>query len=98
MIMVGAHLDHIGYGKASSRAKKSQKGKMHPGADDNASGISALLEIAEFLAELRAKGLLQSNFDILLAAWSGKRSGSLVPLFSCARTPLIKRIRRKEKS
>ena len=77
MIMVGAHLDHIGYGKASSRAKKSQKGKMHPGADDNASGISALLEIAEFLAELRAKGLLQSNFDILLAAWSGEEIGLL---------------------
>ena len=74
-IVIGAHLDHIGYGKASSRAKKSQKGKMHPGADDNASGIGALLEIAEYLADLRRKGLLKSNYDILFAAWSGEEIG-----------------------
>ena len=77
IIVIGAHLDHIGYGKASSRAKKSQKGKMHPGADDNASGISALLEIAEYLMALKKKGLLKSNYDILIAAWSGEEIGLL---------------------
>jgi len=77
IIVIGAHLDHIGYGKASSRAKKSQKGKMHPGADDNASGISALLEIAEYLVALQKKGLLKSNYDILVAAWSGEEIGLL---------------------
>ena len=74
-IVIGAHLDHIGYGKTSSRAKKSQKGRMHPGADDNASGIGALLEIAEYLADLKKKGLLKSNYDILFAAWSGEEIG-----------------------
>ena len=39
-ILIGAHLDHIGRGKQSSRAKKSDIGKIHPGADDNGSGIS----------------------------------------------------------
>ena len=39
---------------------KSQKGKIHPGADDNASGIGALLEIAEYLSFLKNKGLLDS--------------------------------------
>ena len=29
---------------------------MHPGADDNASGIGALLEIAEYLADLKKEG------------------------------------------
>ena len=77
IIVIGAHLDHIGFGKASSRAKKSEKGKFHPGADDNASGISALLEIAEYLADLRRKGLLKSNYDILFAAWSGEEIGLL---------------------
>ncbi len=77
IIVIGAHLDHIGFGKASSRAKKSEKGKFHPGADDNASGIGALLEIAEYLADLRKKGLLKSNYDILFAAWSGEEIGLL---------------------
>jgi Tol biopolymer transport system component len=77
IIVIGAHLDHIGYGRASSRAKKSDKGKMHPGADDNASGIGALLEIAEYLADLMKKGLLKSNYDILIVAWSGEEMGLL---------------------
>jgi Tol biopolymer transport system component len=75
IIVIGAHLDHIGYGRASSRAKKSQKGRIHPGADDNASGIGALLEIAEYLADLKRKGLLKSHYDILFAAWSGEEIG-----------------------
>lgn len=77
IIVIGAHLDHIGFGKASSRAKKSDKGKLHPGADDNASGIGALLEIAEYLADLMKRGLLTSNYDILFAAWSGEEIGLL---------------------
>jgi len=77
IIVIGAHLDHIGFGKASSRAKKSEKGKFHPGADDNASGIGALLEIAEYLADLIKRGLLKSNYDILFAAWSGEEIGLL---------------------
>ena len=74
-IVIGAHLDHIGKGKASSRAIKSKLGEIHPGADDNASGIAALLEIAEFLAELRKKGILGFRYDILFAAWSGEEIG-----------------------
>ncbi|MBT3638606.1 MAG: M28 family peptidase [Opitutae bacterium] len=74
-LVIGAHLDHIGIGKTSSRAKKSQKGKIHPGADDNASGIGALLEIAEYLADLRKRGLLDSLYDVLFVAWSGEEIG-----------------------
>jgi len=74
-LVIGAHLDHIGIGKTSSRAKKSQKGKIHPGADDNASGIGALMEIAEYLADLRNRGLLDSLYDILFVAWSGEEIG-----------------------
>jgi hypothetical protein len=74
-LVIGAHLDHIGIGKTSSRAKKSQKGKIHPGADDNASGIGALMEIAEYLADLKKRGLLDSLYDILFVAWSGEEIG-----------------------
>lgn len=74
-LVVGAHVDHVGRGRTSSRAKKTEKGKVHPGADDNASGIAALLELIHFLADLKKRGLLKMNVDVLFAAWSGEEIG-----------------------
>jgi len=47
-IVLGAHYDHLGLGGPSSKSPK--KNAIHYGADDNASGASALLEISEKLA------------------------------------------------
>ena len=47
-IVLGAHYDHLGMGGPSS--KSETKSGLHHGADDNASGTAALLEIAEKLA------------------------------------------------
>lgn len=47
-IILGAHYDHLGLGGPSSKSDK--KNTIHYGADDNASGIAALLEIAEEIA------------------------------------------------
>jgi len=44
-IILGAHYDHVGYG--TRRNVRDQPGQVHNGADDNASGTSALLEIAQ---------------------------------------------------
>lgn len=44
LIIVGAHLDHLGDGQFGSRRGA---GKLHPGADDNASGAAAVLMLAE---------------------------------------------------
>jgi hypothetical protein len=44
-IVIGAHYDHVGYGPNGVDAKN--EGKLHPGADDNASGTSGLLVLAE---------------------------------------------------
>ena len=38
-VIIGAHYDHLGYGDSNSLAP-SQIGKIHPGADDNASGTA----------------------------------------------------------
>lgn len=43
-IVIGGHYDHLGYGGYGSRAKGSQ-GKIHFGADDNATGTAAVLEM-----------------------------------------------------
>ncbi|MEQ9068087.1 MAG: M28 family peptidase, partial [Gimesia chilikensis] len=42
-IVIGAHYDHVGYGKPSN--SRGGVGQIHNGADDNASGTAALLEI-----------------------------------------------------
>lgn len=48
-IVVGGHYDHIGFGHFGSRAR-SRRGEIHNGADDNASGTAAVLEMARRIA------------------------------------------------
>ena len=77
-VMVGAHVDHLGRGVgAGSLAREDEKGQVHCGADDNASGVAGVLEIAQALAEAQAKGQLQLSRDVLFAAWSGEELGLL---------------------
>jgi hypothetical protein len=71
-IIIGAHYDHLGYGNVDSLAP-SQVGKIHPGADDNASGTAGVMELARQLAPL--KGRLQRG--ILFASFAGEELGLL---------------------
>ncbi|MEL6979121.1 MAG: M28 family peptidase [Pseudomonadota bacterium] len=74
--MLGAHIDHLGRGgEASSLARPAEAGMIHFGADDNASGVAALLEIAESLAAARDAGALTAERDLLFAAWSAEELG-----------------------
>lgn len=78
LVVIGAHVDHIGHGEdKSSRDEDAHAGKIHPGADDNASGVAALLEIAQSLAAQKAAGKLKLSHDILFAAWTGEELGRL---------------------
>ena len=43
-VMIGAHYDHLGRGETGGFARKDEEGRIHPGADDNASGTSVLLD------------------------------------------------------
>jgi hypothetical protein len=77
-VLVGAHVDHLGHGEpATSLALDSERGHIHYGADDNASGVAAMLEVAQYLAGLAAQGRLAAARDIGFAAWSGEELGSL---------------------
>ncbi len=49
-IVIGAHYDHLGMGGMRSSSRKPDTTAAHNGADDNASGVAALIEIAEALA------------------------------------------------
>jgi Tol biopolymer transport system component len=78
MVIVGAHIDHLGAGSnGSSLAREDERSGIHRGADDNASGIAGMLEIAQSLASQKKAGKLQLKHDILFAAWSGEEMGLL---------------------
>ncbi|HEY3394051.1 MAG TPA: M28 family peptidase [Lacipirellulaceae bacterium] len=78
VIAIGAHIDHLGMGvSSSSLARADEESEIHYGADDNASGVAALLEIAEFFAHQREKGRLRMRRDLLFGAWSGEELGLL---------------------
>lgn len=70
-IVVGAHYDHLGLGGRYSLTP--DKRVPHVGADDNASGVAGMLEIAHALAANRA----QLKRDVLFLAFSGEETGVL---------------------
>jgi hypothetical protein len=51
VIVIGAHYDHLGYGGPNSGSRRPDTNAIHNGADDNASGVAALLEVAQYLFE-----------------------------------------------
>lgn len=82
VLVVGAHIDHLGRGKAGgwrsgSLARADESGHVHYGADDNASGVAAVLAIAKSLAAQRAAGTLTIVRDVLFGLWSGEEVGLL---------------------
>ncbi len=78
LILIGAHIDHLGKNpRFSSRANKRTREQIHPGADDNASGVSVLIKTAALLKALQQKNLLSGDHDILFAIWSGEELGVL---------------------
>ncbi len=72
-IVVGAHIDHIGMGDFGSRWGS---GKLHPGADDNASGTAGVLLLADLLA--RSYAQLPEDADarsVVFIAFDAEESG-----------------------
>ncbi len=77
-VLIGAHMDHLGKGLGgSSLARQEERGQIHNGADDNASGTAGMLEVAQYLVDLKAAGRLKQRRDLLFAAWSGEELGIL---------------------
>lgn len=73
-LVIGAHGDHLGKGfKPSSRSAANRKEPIHFGADDNASGVALVLELAHFLSAQSA-GL---PYHVVFAIWSGEEMGNL---------------------
>ncbi len=67
-IVIGAHYDHLGRGWPDAR--RHEKGKIHYGADDNASGVSVLIELARVL-----RNTIKPERNIVFAAFTGEEAG-----------------------
>jgi hypothetical protein len=69
-VVVSAHYDHLGLGWPD--VHKGDEGKIHPGADDNASGIAVLLELAHSLGRS-----FKPSRTIVFVAFTGEEAGLL---------------------
>ncbi|NJD21956.1 MAG: M28 family peptidase [Melioribacter sp.] len=84
-IVIGAHYDHLGIDQLKeSSMYKGQDKQIHNGADDNASGTTGLLEVAEKFASMQ--GLLKRS--IIFAAFSGEELGILGSTFMTNNFPV----------
>ena len=68
-IIIGAHYDHLGHGEDINPFRERSK-QIYNGANDNASGTAAVIELARMLKKSRAR---KNNY--LLIAFSGSASG-----------------------
>ena len=66
-VVLGAHYDHLGFGSEGSLHRGERA--VHNGADDNASGTSAIIQLAALLKEK------SDNFNYLFLAFSGEENG-----------------------
>jgi aminopeptidase YwaD len=69
-VIFGAHYDHLGYGEDGNSMIRTGEKNIHNGADDNASGTAALIELAR---QLKASNATNNNY--LFIAFSGEELG-----------------------
>jgi aminopeptidase YwaD len=69
VVVIGAHYDHLGRGGEGSLAPR--EGEIHHGADDNASGVAGLLELARIFSAERSS----LKRSIVFVAFSGEEEG-----------------------
>lgn len=91
-VVVAAHHDHVGRGQFASLGGAQSVGKIHPGADDNASGVAGLLETARLLtADRPRRPVLFASFGAEEVGLHGSRhflencpvaAGSIVALLN----------------
>jgi aminopeptidase YwaD len=69
-VILGAHYDHLGYGEDNNSMYRGKEKLIHNGADDNASGTAALIELARILKKNGSK-----KFNYVFIAFSGEELG-----------------------
>lgn len=70
-IVIGAHFDHLGLGFDHNSLAANAEGEIHNGADDNASGTAAVIELARVFAENNVK----EKYNLLFTCFSAEELG-----------------------
>ena len=70
-IVIGAHYDHLGLGYDHNSLDPEPEGKIHNGADDNASGVAGVLQLAKILTTNNKV----ENYNFLFICFSGEELG-----------------------
>ncbi|MBL8745321.1 MAG: M28 family peptidase [Phycisphaerae bacterium] len=87
-VVIGAHYDHLGYGYVGG-SNPNDQGKLHPGADDNASGTVGLIMLAKRLkARYDAMGEGESARSVLFLGFGGEEMGLLGSEHFIKNTPI----------
>jgi hypothetical protein len=81
-VVVGAHYDHLGWGGPSSN-DSPLKTAIHHGADDNASGTAAILELARRFASMKER----QGRRIVFCAFAGEEQGLFGSKAYCDKPP-----------
>lgn len=72
-IVIGAHYDHLGLGHDKNSLDANPDGKIHNGADDNASGTAGVLELANYFSSNKKT----EKYNFLFMCFSGEELGLL---------------------
>jgi hypothetical protein len=83
-IVIGAHYDHLGNSGQGSSLDANPSNKIHNGADDNASGVSGVIE----LARLYATNNLTESKNFLFVCFSGEELGLLGSKYLMEHSPI----------
>jgi Peptidase family M28/PDZ domain len=70
-VIIGGHYDHLGLGHDHNSLDAEPVGKIHNGADDNASGTAGVIELARYLAQNGKK----EQYNYLFICFSGEELG-----------------------
>ncbi len=82
-VVVGGHFDHLGMGGPGSGSRAVDTVAVHNGADDNASGVAAVIELAEKIAQER-----KNKRSILFVAFGAEEMGLIGSKVFTANSPV----------
>ena len=74
-VMIGAHYDHLGHGEVGGFDLEGEKHQIHNGADDNASGVALVLEVAAAFRKRVEQAPEDVSQGLIVALWSGEELG-----------------------
>jgi hypothetical protein len=85
IVVVGAHYDHLGYGGFGSLAKDQKIKEIHPGADDNGSGTTSVMELARRFGAMKDR----QGRTLVFMCYSAEERGLLGSKHYCYKEPLF---------